>query len=69
MKTYVPTNSMRNNVLSVLPGGSIVKVVFESHEVVYDKIKNPSAYIAKILRENKEVTSIDVNGTRYWTRK
>lgn len=69
MKTYVPTNDMRTNPLSTQPGGSTITVKFESHEIVYTNIKNPSAYIRKITRINENIKSIFVDGQLKWTHK
>ena len=53
MKTYEPTDSMRTNQLSITPGGSTIRVVYEGHEVVYTKVKYPNAYIKKILTDEQ----------------
>jgi len=71
MKTYEPTDSMRTNKLSVTPGGSTIRVVYEGHEIVYTKIKYPNAYINKLLTEQQpeaiwvddQLTHIQKNGT------
>jgi len=69
MKTYIPTDDMRDNPLSKQPGGSVVRVVYQDHEVVYDKIKNPGAYIRKITMANSSIVSIYVNEQLTWPKK
>jgi hypothetical protein len=68
MKRYVPLEGMRTNTLSSTPGGSTVRVVFDSHEIVYDRIKFPRAYVNKILSENSRVKSVFVNEVSIWDR-
>ncbi len=71
MKTYEPTDSMRTNQLSITPGGSTIRVVYEGHEVVYTKVKYPNAYIKKILTDEQpeeiwvdnQLTHTKKNGT------
>lgn len=71
MKSYEPTDSMRRNQLSFTPGGSNIRVVYETHEVVYTKVKYPNAYIKKILTDvqpeaiwvNDQLTHIKKDGT------
>ena len=71
MKTYEPIDSMRTNQLSITPGGSTIRVVYEGHEVVYTKVKYPNAYIKKILTDvqpeaiwvDNQLTHTQKNGT------
>jgi hypothetical protein len=47
-------DKFRTNPLSLEPGGSIVEVVYPSGAVNrYDKVKNTTAFINKILRDPK----------------
>lgn len=56
----------RTNNLSLIPGGSIVSVVFNNGTTLdYDKVKSPKKYISRI--EGKEqIAQISVNGKIVW---
>jgi hypothetical protein len=69
MKTYEPSDAMRLNSLSILPGGSEVTVIFDNHQVIYKNIKYPDAYIRKITKENKEIRCILVDDQPVWPKK
>jgi hypothetical protein len=46
------TDNFRTNPESHIPGGSVVETFnTEGLRLVYDKIKNPSAYISKITKD------------------
>lgn len=49
----------RTNILSSIPGGSVVEVHFEKRIKVYDNIKNPKAYV-KYLENKSEDPIIKV---------
>ena len=64
-KTYTPTNEMRTNPLSVIPGGSRVVVAFEDYQVEYTNVKHPSSFIAKILEDkSKKIVSVYIDGRK-----
>ncbi len=69
-RLYQPTDEMRTNHLSVKPGGSIVRVVFDSHVVDYDKIKYPSKYIDTLLNSGdvQKIMEIYVDGKLTWKK-
>ncbi len=69
-RLYQPTDEMRTNHLSVKPGGSIVRVVFDSHVVDYDKIKYPSKYINTLLNSGdvQKIMEIYVDGKLTWKK-
>ena len=69
MKTYVPSNEMRLNSLSIVPGGSELTVIFENHEVIYTNIKYPDAYIRRITKENSDIRCILIDGQKAWVKK
>ena len=50
MDTYRPTSRYRKNSLSNKPTNTVIKVVFEKHEVIYDNIHYPEAFVDKILK-------------------
>lgn len=68
MKTYIPSNELRSNPLSAIPGGSILTVMFENHEVVYTNIKYPDAYIRRITKENSDIRCILIDGQKAWIK-
>ena len=56
----------RKNGLSLTPGGSTVTVVHSNgKELSYDKIKNPSAYIKRLISDDT-ITFIYVDGEKVW---
>ncbi len=57
MKKLVVTDEFRTNPLALTPGGSVIEVVYkDGRNMVYDKIKFPAAYIAKLdLTEIKQL--------------
>ena len=53
MSGYYVSDEFRTNNLSLTPGGSTVIVELSNGETkVYDKVKNPTAYINAILNKN-----------------
>lgn len=55
----------RVNPLSLTPGGSIVTVITASgSELVYSNIKNPQAYINRVIEADPTVSGFMVNGER-----
>ena len=51
--TLLVSDEHRKNSLSLTPGGSVVKVIYEDGSSrVYDKIKNVEAYISCLLRNS-----------------
>lgn len=63
---YVPTDEMRTNKLSLTPGGSVIKVVKLSHEVIYDKIKYPDLYVKKLINNSTDIVKIFVDDKLVW---
>jgi predicted secreted protein len=46
------TDNFRTNPESLIPGGHVVEIFnTEGLRLVYDKIKNPQAYIARITKD------------------
>ncbi len=66
---YVPTDEMRTNKLSLTPGGSVVRVVLASHEIVYDKIKYPTAYAQKLIGQRTDIYKVFVDDKLFWEKK
>lgn len=64
MKDYKPTPTMRTNVLSKTPGGSVVKVFYERYSITYDNIKYVNSYLSK-LNQDENIVAIEVNGAPY----
>jgi hypothetical protein len=53
----------RTNILSTIPGGSIVEVYYEDRIKVYDNIKNPKAYVKYLTSSSKEpILKVVVDG-------
>ena len=48
MKTIYVEDRFRTNSLSLKPGGSDVKVIYSHKSLLYDKIKWPYSYVARI---------------------
>jgi hypothetical protein len=67
-------DNYRTNPLSLEPGGSTVKAIHETGKVfVYDKVKNPGAYIKRIstdvkTRDHGAIVEILINDASVWTR-
>lgn len=60
------TDNFRTNPESLLPGGSIVEVHQTDGLILsYDKIKNPNAYISKIVK-TQSILKVMVDGKLYW---
>jgi hypothetical protein len=57
---------MRTNKLSLTPGGSVIKVVKLSHEVIYDKIKYPDLYVKKLINNSTDIVKIFVDDKLVW---
>lgn len=54
-------DQFRKNPLSHRPGGSVIELIFkEGYSRIYDKIKSPSAYIAKL--DLSKIQTIIVDG-------
>jgi len=62
-------DKFRSNKLSLKPGGSVVKVCYiNGNEFEYDKIKNPHAYISKIVDSDLSIIRTYVDNELYWER-
>lgn len=65
-KTIMVTDKHRTNPESLVPGGSIVETIdSKGLRLVYDKIKNPSAYVARITKD-PEIVQVLVDGEIFW---
>jgi hypothetical protein len=66
-------DNFRTNPLSLKPGGSTVKAIHERGKVfVYDKVKNPGAYIKHMntdarIAEYGAIVEILIDDTSVWT--
>jgi hypothetical protein len=61
-------DSHRTNELSLIPGGSVIKLVYAGNKHrVYDKIKNVEAY-SKHAQKDNSVLEIWVDGVLSWKR-
>ena len=66
-------DNFRTNPLSTQPGGDTVKTIHETGKVfIYDKVKNPGAYIKHISKfpkntEHGAIVEILINDTSVWT--
>ena len=59
----------RTNPESLVPGGSVVETVdSKGLRLLYDKIKNPSAYVARITRD-PDIVQVLVDGEIFWERE
>lgn len=70
MKPLKVSDEFRTNPLSLKPGGSKVNVIYsDGMELVYDKVKSPTAYLRSISNKDPEHTiiAVKVNGKIVWT--
>ena len=59
----------RTNPESLVPGGSVVETVdSKGLRLLYDKIKNPSAYVARITKDTT-IVQVLVDGEIFWERE
>lgn len=69
MSGYYVSDEFRTNNLSLTPGGSTVIVELSNGETkVYDKVKNPTAYINAILNKNPNVINVHVDTKLVWSK-
>ena len=62
-------DEFRTNPLSLIPGGSLVTVVFSDGRMLdYDKVKSPKKYVASIPTRD-DIVAVYVNGNQVWTDK
>jgi hypothetical protein len=62
------TDNHRTNPESLVPGGFVVETVdTKGLRLVYDKIKNPSAYVARITKD-QSIVQVLVDGQIFWNR-
>ena len=67
-KAIKVADNHRTNPDSLVPGGSIVETIdSKGLRLVYDKIKNPSAYVARITKDT-DIVQVLVDGQIFWTR-
>lgn len=67
-KGYFVGDNWRTNQLSLVPGGSVVKVIYEDHFRLYDKIKKPMAYINTITRQDPNIIAVEVDNKVAWKK-
>ena len=68
-KSIQVKDNFRKNPDSLIPGGSTVETInSEGLRLVYDKIKNPSAYIQRIIKDEK-IVKIFVDGELFWEKE
>ncbi len=61
-RTIHVSDQFRKNNLSLTPGGSEVSITFKDGKtLVYDKIKNPRAYVQSLFNYS-EIVSVNVDG-------
>jgi hypothetical protein len=65
---YYVGDQFRTNHLSLKPGGSTVKIIYEDHFRLYDKIKYPKAYIEKITKNDLDIIAVEVDGKLIWKK-
>jgi hypothetical protein len=59
----------RTNPESLVPGGSVVETVdSKGLRLLYDKIKNPSAYVARITKD-PDIVQVLVDGEIFWEKE
>jgi hypothetical protein len=67
-KTIIVHERFRTNALSLKPGGYSVTVVYSNGtQRVYNNVKNLSAYVNSIVKDESIVKTL-VDGEVYWTR-
>jgi len=63
------TDNFRTNPESLVPGGHVVEIFNdEGLRLVYDKIKNPQAYIARLIKD-PSIKQLFVDGELKFERK
>jgi hypothetical protein len=63
------TDNFRTNPESLIPGGHVVEIFNdEGLRLVYDKIKNPEAYIARITKDGS-IKQVYVDGELRFERE
>ena len=68
-KSIQVKDNFRKNPDSLIPGGSTVETISsEGLRLVYDKIKNPSAYIQRIIKDEK-IVKIFVDQELVWEKE
>lgn len=70
MKKYTPAKSYRKHDLSTKPGGSTLKFIFAGKVQTRERIKYPTAYVNKVLKEIENepdfLMEIYENGELIW---
>ena len=63
------SDQYRTNPLSLRPGGYEIRVIYNSGKTyVYDKIKDPTRYIATMTTNSSDIYEIFVDGQLYARR-
>lgn len=66
---YFVGDEYRTNHLSLKPGGSTVKVIYNNQPFrQYDKIKYPKAYVNKITDKDPNIIKVEVDGKLFWQK-
>jgi len=66
---FFVSDEFRTNPLSLVPGGSTVKVNYVNGSFrLYDKIKKPYAYINAITRKDQNIVSVEVDRKLIWQK-
>jgi len=65
---YQVEDRYRTNPLSHEPGGSVVKIHYDTEVKIYDKVKNPKKYLASVAHKINVagIRKIEVNGEPFW---
>lgn len=73
MSTIFVKDQYRKNPLSLVEGGQHVTVVYEDgNRHVYDKVKNPKAYVTRISKrasKHGEILEVLVESQIVWSRR
>lgn len=67
-KGFYVGDAYRTNHLSTKPGGSTVKVHYEDHFRLYDKIKYPKAYVQRLTESDDNIIMVEVEGKVIWKK-
>lgn len=69
MSGFFVSDEYRTNPMSLVPGGSVVKVTYADGSFrLYDKIKKPYHYIRVITEKDNKIISVEVDNTLAWKK-
>lgn len=65
---YQVGDNYRTNPLSHSPGGSVIKIHYDTEIKIYDKVKNPKKYLASVAHKInvQGISKIEVNDKPFW---